>query len=176
MTGLDEFLELFGNIKLSTIVTLILAIIFMVLIYKKIKDYLVKKYESDKERDTQLKEALECVQKFTKLENDIMELKEAQKEHTERLVKMENDSKRRECNKLRDRIIQNYRYYVSEQHNPMKAWTRMESEAFWDLFGDYEDTGGDGYVHSEIQPAMNLLTIIEIENTEAITELMNSRR
>ena len=51
----------------------------------------------------------------------------------------------------------------------------MEAEAFWELFKDYEDVDGDGYVHSEVQPAMNLLEVIEMEDTEKVTQLMKSR-
>ena len=38
----------------------------------------------------------------------------------------------------------------------------MESEAFWDLFKEYEEADGDGYMHTEVQPAMNLLTVLEM--------------
>ena len=37
----------------------------------------------------------------------------------------------------------------------------MESEAFWELFRDYEDVNGDGHMHTVVQPAMNLLKVID---------------
>lgn len=37
----------------------------------------------------------------------------------------------------------------------------MEAEAFWELFRDYEDLGGDGYMHTEVQPAMERLVVTE---------------
>ena len=37
----------------------------------------------------------------------------------------------------------------------------MESEAFWELFREYEDAGGNGYMHTEVLPAMELLTVVE---------------
>ena len=40
----------------------------------------------------------------------------------------------------------------------------MEAEAFWELFKEYEDAGGDGYIHTVVQPAMNLLKVIDIED------------
>lgn len=46
---------------------------------------------------------------------------------------------------------------------------------FWELFKDYEDMKGDGYMHTEVQPAMNLLEIIELADAEKIAELMKSR-
>lgn len=35
----------------------------------------------------------------------------------------------------------------------------MEAEAFWELFHDYEADGGDGYMHSVVQPTMEELFI-----------------
>ena len=78
------------------------------------------------------------------------------------LKDMQEKQERRERNKLRDKLLQSYRYYTDKEKNPSQTWTRMESEAFWELFRDYEDAGGDGYIHSVVQPAMNLLTIIDI--------------
>jgi hypothetical protein len=59
-------------------------------------------------------------------------------------------------------LLQNYRYYTSTIQNPSQSWTRMESEAFWELFREYEETGGDGYMHTEVQPAMERLLIVEV--------------
>ena len=88
---------------------------------------------------------------------------------------MEKSTQRRERNKLRDRLLQNFRYFTSKEKNSMQAWTRMEAEAFWELFKDYEDADGNGYVHSEVQPAMNLLELVEVDDTESVAQLMKSR-
>ena len=53
--------------------------------------------------------------------------------------------------------MQNYRYYVRAETNPSHSWTQMESEAFWELFREYEEAGGNGYMHTEVLPAMELL-------------------
>ena len=45
MTGLDQFLDLFGNITVLNLVQFILAVVFIVIIFKKIKDYLDDKQE-----------------------------------------------------------------------------------------------------------------------------------
>lgn len=153
----------------------------------QIRDYLIKKYEAEKEKDKELKEALEAVRKYPeyrqqsikiqeKLENEIQELRKAQDEHTCRLLQMEENSQRRERNKLRDRLLQNYRYYTSKEHNPHQEWTRMESETFWECFADYENMNGNGYMHSVVQPEMNLLGIIEMDDASGIAELMHSRK
>ena len=77
-------------------------------------------------------------------------------------MQMQEENNRRERNKLRDRLLQSHRYYTNPKLNPNQSWTAMEAEAFWELFRDYEDAGGNGYVHSVVQPAMEQLTVIEI--------------
>lgn len=75
---------------------------------------------------------------------------------------MKEENKRRERNKLRDRLLQSHRYYTNKKVNVRQGWTRMEAEAFWELFHDYEDAGGDGYMHTVVQPEMEQLRIIEM--------------
>ena len=97
--GIDEFLFLFGDITVSQIVTLLLAIAFIVYVCKQVRDYFIKKYEAEKVKDEQLKEALTAVRKYPEyreqsikiqqlLEGEIQELRVNQKELMERLVQM----------------------------------------------------------------------------------------
>ena len=39
----------------------------------------------------------------------------------------------------------------------------MEAEAFWELFKEYEESGGDGYMHSDVMPEMLKLTVIDMQ-------------
>ena len=114
MTGLDAFLDLFGNITVLNLVQFILAIVFIVIIFKKVKDYLddkkermIQEYEKNKERDRKLQIALEAIDQYPEyrqqsleiqqhLEGEIQELRKSQQENTRRLVEMEETSKRRE--------------------------------------------------------------------------------
>ena len=52
----------------------------------------------------------------------------------------------------------------------------MEYDAFWEMFKDYERVDGDGHMHTVVQPAMRMLDVIRMEDTEKIAELMKSRR
>lgn len=182
----EAFLKVFGGLTVANVVQIILAVAFLVYVGKKIRDYLIKRYEAEQEKDKQLHEALESVRKYPeyrkqsiaiqqKLEGEIQSIRKSQEENVKRLDEMEKSTKRRERNKLRDRLLQNFRYFTSKEKNPMQAWTRMESEAFLELFKDYEEAGGNGYVHSEVQPAMNLLELVEMDDTERVTQLMKSR-
>lgn len=179
MEGIDEFIKIFGDITILQIVEIVFAAIFLFFIYKQVKKFFQQKIEeqnkrteAEKLRDAQIKEALDEVHKYPeyrqqsidiqkKLEYQIFELKEMHKDTVDRLTKMEESTKRRERNKIRDRLLQNYRYYVNAETNPSHSWTKMESEAFWELFREYEDAGGNGYMHTEVLPAMELLNVVE---------------
>lgn len=186
MQGLDEFIHLFGDVTVLNIVEIVLAGVFLLFVYKQIKKFFQQKIveqnkraEAEKVRDQQIKEALDAVHKYPeyrkqsiaiqqKLEAQIDELKEIHKDTTsrlsqleDRLTQMEEATNRRERNKIRDRLLQNYRYYVSRETNPSQSWTKMESEAFWELFREYEEAGGDGYMHTDVMPAMQLLHVID---------------
>lgn len=183
----EAFIEVFGGMTVANVVQILLAVAFLVYVAKKIRDYLIKRYEAEQEKDKQIREALEAISKYPeyrkqsieiqqKLEKEITSIRELQTENIRRIDAMEKVTHKLERNKLRDRILQSFRYFTSREKNPLQEWTRMEAEAFWELFKDYENLGGNGYVHTEVQPAMNLLVVVEMENTEAVTQLMNSRR
>ena len=141
MTGLNNFINLFGQVTLSTVVELVLAGVFLYLIYKKVRDFLIERYEAEKARDQRINEALDAVHKYPEyraqsikiqqtLENEIQTIRQAMERYQARLDSVEEANKRRECNKLRDRLLQSYRYYTNEETNPSKSWTQMEAEAF----------------------------------------------
>lgn len=173
MTGMKEFIEVFGNISVASVVVILVAIGFLYVIYKKIRDYFINRYKEDEKRDKQLQTALDAIHKYPEyreqslkiqkqLSGEIQSLRESQDHIFSRLQKMEDDSNRRERNKLRDKLLQSYRYYTNIEKNPSQSWTKMESEAFWELFKDYEDAGGDGYMHTTVQPAMLNLTVVDV--------------
>lgn len=194
MTGFDEFIKLFGKITVLDVAELLLAIGFAVFCYKKIKKFFKDKAKEEeakeqenKERDKKLDEAVAAVAQYPKyrqqsldiqqkLQSQIAALNDAQAEQREMIQAMDDGIKKRERNRLRERILQNYRYYTSKEHNPARAWTRMESDAFWESFGDYEDLNGDGYVHSVVQPAMNELLVVEMEDLNEIARIMAMRK
>lgn len=83
---------------------------------------------------------------------------------------------RREKNALRQKILNEHRIFTDEHMNPMQAWTEMEHHSFFKLVEDYEDLGGNDYVHSEVLPAMNRLRVIPMSDRIALYELMASRQ
>lgn len=82
----------------------------------------------------------------------------------------------REKNSLRAKILREYRLFTNPLKNPKLAWSEMEHHAFFELVSDYEDLGGNDFVHSTVLPAMNGLEVILMTDGEALAELMASRK
>ena len=89
---------------------------------------------------------------------------------------MTEENQKRELSKMFDRLLHYFQYYTSPEKNPMQAWTEMEESSFRNMLKDYEELGGNGYAHTEIEPKMKLLTKIPMHETEKVAELMHSRK
>lgn len=50
-------------------------------------------------------------------------------------------------------------YY--NKYKDLGEWSKLEKDAFWDLFDDYEKRGGDGFIHSIVEPVMRELREID---------------
>lgn len=155
MKGIDEFVKLFGDVTMLQIVEISLAFVFMCFVYRQIKKYFGQKIDEENRRIESEKA------RDARIEGQISELKGMYTDITDRLTQMEELTNRRERNKIRDRLLHNYRYYTNPESNPTRSWTHMESEAFWELFSEYEEAGGDGYMHTVVMPAMQVLRIVE---------------
>lgn len=182
MSGLDEFNALFGNITLSQIIMALSAIGFAISASRHLKTYLDKRYadkqskdESEKSRNEQIKEALEAVSHYPEyreqsrkiqqeLKSELEKIQNSLQDLSDRVCAMEQGRKEEDMHKLRDLLIKSYNYYADPEKNPSGSWTSMESESFWDLFYDYEAKGGDGYIHDTVQPAMERLHIVEMDD------------
>ena len=165
---------------------------------------LKKQREADRNRVTNLEEAMEKIEeRLTKVEeavghypeyraqslqiqtqlkqtdNHILEvcdsIKSAVIANGERLDKRLDDLERREKNSLRAKILEEYRLYTDERKNPKQAWTEMEHHSFFKLVEDYESLGGNDYVHSTVLPAMNELDVIPMSDSDKLKELYQSR-
>jgi len=179
MIGNDEFLNLFGDFSMAHLVWFILATAFVISGYKKFRDYLVKKHEIEQKKDEKINKALAATEKYPEyrqqsldiqkalndqiqnLRNSQETLSESQKMIIERLERMEERTIQRDKNKLRDILLQNHRFYTNRETNPTQSWTRVEFETFWALYNDYEESGGNGYMHTDVAPAMRKQRIVD---------------
>ena len=106
------------------------------------------------------------------LQNSLNALKVGQDAARESLARLEA----REKNTLRSKIIAEYNLFTNSQRNPEHAWSEMEHHAFFALVSDYEDLGGNDYVHGTVIPAMNTLEVVPMENLDRLTEIMRVRK
>lgn len=88
-----------------------------------------------------------------------------------RLDKLE----KREKNALREKILREYRLMCSDALNEMHAWSEMEAHAFFALVRDYEELGGNDYVHSVVLPAVNELEVIPMTDVDRLAEMFRRR-
>ena len=187
MQGLEEFLSVFGNVTILRTVEIVIALGFILYMWRKFKKYINDKHDAEQERDTKLQEALNGVrmypmyrQQSIEIQHDLESKFDNVREMCEnimiRLDEIEERRDKTERKKLQETLLQHYRIFTDPNKNVMQAWTEMEATAFWDLFSEYEDKGGDGFMHSIVQPAMNKLTVINMNDSEKLYELMHSRK
>lgn len=183
---MDHFIRVFGGITLETVVYFIAAGAFLWVVYLKCRKEIIKVYKKKQKEKEQLKRILQQVEQYPKwraqsleiqkqYNKDITELKERQEKNIQNVKELQEELKRRAVNDLRNQMLTLYRYYSSTKKNPMQAWSEMEAKAFWDMYGDYEEGGGNGYMASEVKPVMNNLEVIAMEDIERLRELMESR-
>ncbi len=184
---MDAFLKVFGDLKVATVVLVIAAVIFLAKIYKIVAAHFREKYRIEMEKEEQMKGILEQVKMYPAWREQSIErqkeftqaidkLQRNQAEITKELKDIEERRKKTKRNELRDRLLQTYRYFTNKEKNPLLAWSEMEAEAFWKVFGDYEDAGGDGDMHTTVQPAMRRLEVVPMHEQERVSALMQSRR
>ena len=141
------------------------------------KDQLKK---DNKARDCSIAELKENVAKLQTADVDILaacaEIKDSMLENRSVLNDRLDRLEKREKNALRQKILTEYRLFTDEAMNPMQAWTEMEHHSFFELVHDYEDLGGNDYVHSEVLPAVNRLRVIPMSDRTTLYDLMSSRR
>lgn len=180
MDYLDQFLAVFGDVTLSEFVKFVLCGLFLYAMYKEIKKFnnsKIQEHQKKVEEEAAQKKKIDEAWKITQmypiyhqesiairdgLEKEIKEIRQYIDTMMNRFEEIEEQNRKRECSKLRDMLLQNYRYYTNINQNPSQSWTRMEAEAFWELFREYEEAGGNGYMHTDVQPAMERLNIVEV--------------
>jgi hypothetical protein len=102
-------------------------------------------------------------------------IKDSVKENQDVLNYRLDRLEKREKSSYRAKILDEHRLFTDERKNPLRAWSEMEHHAFFELVKDYEDLGGNDYVHSTVLPDMNRLEVIRMDDKTRLAELMSSR-
>jgi len=90
------------------------------------------------------------------IKKDIVSLTNTVNGIAETLNIMQEKNNQTKIKELKDSLI---RYY--HKYKDVGEWSKLEKEAFWDLFDDYEKRGGDGFIHSIVEPVMRELRDID---------------
>lgn len=174
---MESLLELFGSNEIGGITVYKLALIIgaiafvirkLVVVTKMITDI----YKAYQDREEELAENAKICRNMQK---EVKRLSEVQKKNTEKLIKFEEEIKRRDKNKIKTDLLGWFHFYTNKAKNPQLAWTEMESDVFWSNFAEYEDLGGNGFMHNDVRPAMNALEIVSMDDHERLTSLYASR-
>ena len=83
---------------------------------------------------------------------DISSLTDKVNEIADTLSDMQKKDNETKLKELKGSLI---RYY--HKYKDIGEWSKLEKDSFWDLFDDYENRGGDGYIHTIVEPAMREL-------------------
>jgi len=90
------------------------------------------------------------------IRQDLQKLTVAVDAISTKLDDMQKKNDETKMKELKDSLINYYNKY-----RLIGEWTKLEKDAFWDLFEEYEKRGGNGYVHSTIEPVMRELREID---------------
>ena len=129
-----------------------------------------KKFNEDRVHDRE-----QSFEKQHTLTDMIDKVTATQNEIIKKVDKLAEDNRKYELADIRETLLQAYRYYTSESTNRLRAWTEMESHAFWEQYDNYKERGGNGYMESVVKTDMNKLRVIPLSDVDSISELMESR-
>ena len=139
------------------------------------KEYDELKNSIDEVKDNRIHDREQSFQIQNHWTELIGKMTEKQDQIIERVDTLAAQTRKYELDDIRESLLQAYRYYTSSTINPKRAWTAMEAHAFWEQFGNYEDRGGNGYMHDTVKPEMNKLIEIPMNDFDKVSELMESR-
>lgn len=169
----NAFIEFVGDVTVLEATVGIGAIVFMYKLYQKVSTKICEKHDTEQEYKSKLDEAYDGVhnkypeyrQQSLQIQKDLTARMDSMSQAIDvlmqKITKMEDDDDRRERTRLRDLLLQNFRYYTNKDTNPSQTWTRVESETFWELYREYEGSGGNGYMHTDVVPVMQRLQIVD---------------
>ena len=90
------------------------------------------------------------------IKDDILSLTNTVNGIADTLNSMQEKENETKIKELKGSLI---RYY--HKYKDIGEWSKLEKDAFWDLFDDYEKRGGDGYIHTIVEPVMRELKEID---------------
>ena len=104
----------------------------------------------------ELEDVKQSIRHEEMIKRDITKLSETVEGIAATLNDMKEKDNITEVKKLKEKLVGYYNKYKNSD-----GWTKVEKDVFWDLFEEYENRGGDGYIHSIVEPVMRELKEID---------------
>lgn len=104
----------------------------------------------------ELEDVKQSIRHDEMIKRDIAKLSETVEGIAVTLNDMKEKDNITEVKKLKEKLVGYYNKYKNSD-----GWTKVEKDVFWDLFEEYENRGGDGYIHSIVEPVMRELKEID---------------
>jgi len=174
MNDLQYLQEINFGVLFFSIIAILVAIKFIVVLFEWFIDKLGLETKGMRKKRENQELLIKTAQGLTELRNTYEEDKEQSIRHdkmmhddikqlmdkvdnvTVRFEEMQKKNNETKLKELKDTLINYYNKY-----RVVGEWTKLEKDAFWDLFDDYEKRGGNGYIHSIVEPAMRELKEID---------------
>ena len=184
---MSSLIELFGDLPFRYVILFIAVCSFLYELWiKRLKPAIVERDEAKKRTDNKIDMILSKIEKLEEenkedakrigeLQDAVKALSDGQKGLEDAQHRFEEEKRQRELNSLRDKILQNHRYYTGDL-NPLKKWTEIEKETFEALYKDYLALNGNGYIKNTVHPEMDQLGVVFLADSISMNELMESRK
>lgn len=119
------------------------------LLVKTVED--LKELHNKHEEDTK-----QSIRHDELIRNDLVALTTTVNSIASNLDDMKKKNNETKVKELKDTLINYYNKY-----KVIGEWSKLEKDAFWELFEDYESRGGNGFIHSMVEPVMRELKEID---------------
>lgn len=163
---MNEFINMFGDVTISKIVTTAVAVIFMLKIYEQIKSNLIEKHEREKAKDEKLQAVIEQVSEYPEWHAHSLEIQERFSKAIENLNTQTSDNS--ETLKRLERLISESettvcRYRILRFNDEIQHDTRHSKEHFNQILDDI--TSYERYCdnHPEYENGRAVLAIANIK-------------
>lgn len=90
------------------------------------------------------------------IKDDLGKVSDKMDSLSHQITAMQHKMDETEMAKLKDTLISYYKKYKD-----IGEWSQLESDAFWDLFKRYEAHGGNGFMHTVVEPIMREIIIVD---------------
>lgn len=152
---MDAFVEVFGDITVSTVVLFIAALVFLWKLYTIVKDHLIQKYKQEEEKERKVQKVIEQAEQYPewhkqslaiqkKFSETITSIENAQRANLEGLERLRKTISEHEATTCRYRILRFNDEILHDQKHSKEHFDQIleditRYEKFCDEHPEYEN-------------------------------------